>query len=277
MFISKRAKDAYVDKIKQDSGNITYVYDDKHIDKRNKSKATRVANLAKSLTKLQNQIKKDISSDDEKTKLTALAISVIDQTYERVGNTQSARDLKHYGVTTLMKKHLTFSGNKAILNYIGKSGVKQKKEITDAKVVKALKDQVKDLKATDTLFQGEGFTISAKHINKYLKPFNITAKDIRGMHANKEMISELKKVRKGKLPSDEKEKEKKLKEEFEKALEVAADRVGHEPATLKNQYLIPGLKDDYMNDGKINKLASENKIYLSKTAIKRCYLYKLGE
>ena len=266
MIISKRAKDAYVDKIKQESGNITYVYDEKHIDKRNKSKATRVANLSKSLTKLQSQLKKDITSNDQKTRLTALAIDVIDKTYERVGNTQSARDLKHYGVTTLMKKHLTFSGSKAIFNYIGKSGVKQRKEITDGKIVSALKEQVKNLKPTDTIFKGDGFTISAKHINKYLKPFNITAKDIRGMHANEEMIKELKKVRKGKLPSDEKEKEKKLKEEFEKALETAAERVGHEPATLKNQYLVPGLKDDYMKDGKINKLAMESNVYISKRA-----------
>jgi hypothetical protein len=55
----------------------------------------------------------------------------------------------------------------------------------------------------------------------------------------------------GKLPEDKKAREKQLKEEFKKALEETADVVGHEPATLRSQYLVPGLESDYLRDGTI--------------------------
>jgi len=57
-------------------------------------------------------------------------------------------------------------------------------------------------------------------VNAYLKPFDVTAKDIRGLHANREMQDRLRAVRKkgGKLPTDKKEKEKVLKAEFKTAL-----------------------------------------------------------
>jgi hypothetical protein len=74
----------------------------------------------------------------------------------------------------------------------------------------------------------------------------VTAKDIRGFHANDEMKKQLKAVRKGPLPKDHKERKTQLKEEFKKALEATAEAVGHEPSTLRSQYLVPGLEDDFM-------------------------------
>ena len=57
----------------------------------------------------------------------------------------------------------------------------------------------------------------------------------------------------GKLPEDKKEREKKLKAEFKEALEGTAEAVGHEPATLKSQYLVPGLEDEFLKDGTVTE------------------------
>ncbi len=79
------------------------------------------------------------------------------------------------------------------------------------------------------------------------------------MHANVEMQDRLREVRKkgGKLPEDKKKREKQLKDEFKEALETTADAVGHEPATLKSQYLVPGLEDTFLKDGTVvDKLSS---------------------
>lgn len=264
--LSKRA-DKYLEKKKEESGNITYIYSKKHIEGRNKGKMKRLKQLSKSLSKLRSQVKKDLKSDDPETKYTALAVALIDETYERIGNVESARDLKHYGVSSWLKKHITFSGGKAKIKYVGKSGVKQEKEVGNSAVVSALKDALKDKKPNDKVLSGEDYNITGKKVNSYLSSFKISAKDIRGLHANEEMRKALKQVRKGKLPSkdDEKDREKKLKEEFKEALEIAAKRVGHEPATLKNQYLIPTMEPDYMKDGRIGTLAAEQ-FSLSKRA-----------
>ena len=180
----------------------------------------------------------------------ALAVGLIDATFERVGNTTSAED-GHYGVTGWRVKNLTFGKGKATIKYTGKSGVKHEKEITDATLLKALKKAVKGKSPNDEICGG----ITAADVNEYLKPFDITAKDLRGFHANDEMVQRLKELRSkgGKLPEDKKEREEKLKAEFKEALEGAAEAVGHEATTLKSQYLVPGLAENYLKDGTVPK------------------------
>ena len=236
----------------QDGDEVTvYEYSEGQVQHRNREKAKRVEQLRKGIGKLRTQVSKDLGSKDATKRLTALAVALIDETYERVGNDGSAKD-GHFGVTGWTVEHISFSGSKATLKYTGKSGVDQKKTITDAKLVSALKAATKGKDKSETILcEGDDCRITATEVNAYLKDFDITAKDIRGLHANEEMKAELKKVRKGKLPEDKKEREAKLKEEFKQALEAAAAAVGHEASTLKSQYLVPGLEDAFMQDGTI--------------------------
>jgi putative nucleotidyltransferase with HDIG domain len=270
--MSKNAS-KYVEKKKEESGNITYIYSDKHVEERNKKKAKKLDKLSKNINKVRKQITTDLKSDDSKKKYNALAVGLIDDTYERVGNRYSAQDMKHYGVTTWLKKHIKFTGGTAVIKYVGKSGVKQDKKISNKKLIPALKELTQGKKDNEPIFKGDDYYITDNTVNAYLKPFDITAKDIRGFHANEEMRKELKKVRKGSLPKDQKEKEKKLKEEFKKALENTAKIVGHEAGTLKNQYLIPGLEKDYTTRGKI----ASDFFALSKRAIENPYEELLEE
>ena len=263
MIISKRAK--YLEKKEEESGNITYIYSEKDIKARNKKKAKRLEKLNSNIKKLRSQVAKDLKAEEPTLKDIATVVALIDETYERIGNPDSASN-DHHGVTTWKVKHVTFSGNKAKLKYIGKSGVKQEKEVTTPAVVKALKEKVKDKKKNEEIYPD----ITGKLVNLYLKEYKITAKDIRGFHANEEMRKALKENRKGSLPKEQKEKEKKLKEEFKKALETAAQNVGHEPATLKNQYLVPSIQETYLSSGKIAKafLKSSDVIEFPKEKVK---------
>lgn len=231
---------------------VVYEYSERQVANRHREKAKKVEKLRQNLGKLRGQVKKDLSSDDPKTWLSALAVGLMNDTYERVGNDQSAKD-GHFGVTGWQAKHVTVSGGKATFTYVGKSGVKQKKTTTDAGLVKAVKKALEGKSGTDPLFEVDGTTVGASDVNKYLKPHGITAKDIRGLHANREMQSRLKAIRGkgGTLPTDKKKREEKLKAEFQKALEETAAEVGHEAATLRSQYLVPGLEDDFMRDGSV--------------------------
>jgi len=236
-------------KVKTQKGDemVVYEYSDRQIANRNRQKAERLEKLRGSVDKLRAQTRKDLKSKDEKTRAVALAIALMDHTFERVGNDGSAEE-GHFGVTTWQPKHVTFQKGKATIKYVGKSGVDQNKTVDDAALVKALKDACDGKKDTACIVEA-----SASDVNEYLEPFGISAKDIRGFHANTEMKTQLKKFRKGKLPSDKKERETKLKEEFKKALEATAEAVGHEPTTLKGQYLVPGLEDQFLKDGTVTE------------------------
>ena len=248
--IALRVAARYQEKKKLESGNTVYVYSPQQVSRRNNEKADRIEKFKSSLGKLRSKVEKDLKSKDTKTKLTALVVALIDHTYERVGNDDSAEERGHFGVTGWQKQHVSMGSGKATIKYTGKSGVKHEKVVDDSKILPALKaayDSVE--KATGGLFEGVG----SKEVNEYLSSFNITAKDIRGLHANREMQERLRTIRsKGpKLPSDRKGKDEILKKEFKKALEGAAEAVGHEASTLRSQYLVPALEDAYLKDGTV--------------------------
>ena len=229
-----------------------YEYGPRQVAERHKQKAVRLQSLRSQLGKLRGQVKADLKSTDPSTRLTALAVALMDETYERVGNEKSAKD-GHHGVTNWTAGHVSLSPKKAVIKYTGKSGVNQTKEVKGA-ALSALRKAVQGKGPTDkVLCDGNECHILAKDVNKYLKPFGITAKDIRGLHANEEMRSRLQEMRKGgeDLPYSRKEKDKILKAEFKRALEEAAAAVGHEASTLKSQYLVPGLESAYLKDGTI--------------------------
>jgi tRNA nucleotidyltransferase/poly(A) polymerase/DNA topoisomerase IB/2'-5' RNA ligase len=245
---------------------VIYEYGPRQLAQAAKDKAERVEKLRKRLSPLRSKYKSALTAKDARERLTALAVALIDETYERVGNEGSAKE-GHFGVTGWRKKHVTFSGSKAVISYTGKSGVKHKKDVTTPAVVKALRAALKGKKANERVFcEGDDCIVEAKDVNAYLKSFEVTAKDLRGLHANEEMRTRLKEVRKAgpKLPRDRKERDKILKDEFKKALEGAAESVGHSPSMLRSSYLVPTLEESFMKDGtiidKLNKKASSIRV-----------------
>lgn len=257
--LALRVAARYKSKKELDSGTVVYEYGPRQIAKRNQDKADRVEKLRQKMGDLRKKVKSDLKSKDPTTKLTALVVALIDHTYERVGNDDSAEE-GHFGVTGWQKQHLTFGKGSATVKYVGKSGVKHEKKVTDASILSALRqayDSGKGDKAS--LFEHESGQVDAKVVNAYLKDFDITAKDIRGLHANREVQERLQALRsKGpELPQERKARDKILKAEFKKAVEGAAEAVGHEASTLRSQYLVPSLEEAYLKDGSVIKKLNE--------------------
>lgn len=230
-----------------------YEYSDRQVANRHRDKAERLQKLNGSIGKLRTKVRKDMRSEDPETRLTALAVALMDETAERVGNETSAEEAGHFGVTGWQRKHLSFKGGDVTISYTGKSGVKHKKKVSDAGIRKALRDAYEAGESDDaSVLSWEGGSVTAEKVNAYLRPFDITAKDLRGLHANVLMREKLKAVRKGQLPEDKKERTKQLKDEFKKALEETAEEIGHTPSMLRSSYLTPGLEDSFLKDGEVS-------------------------
>ena len=240
----------------KDGDDITvYEYSDRQIANRHREKAERVEHLRQHMSDLRDCVRKDLKAKDTHKRMVALAVSLMDQTCERVGNDESAKD-GHFGVTGWKIQHVTFKGDKATIKYVGKSGVDHTKTVDHGPTVTALKDLVKGRGKDEAIFDTDDAKVTADDVNQYLKKFDVTAKDIRGFRANDEMCKALRDVRaKGPkdLPRDRKERDKILKAEFKEALEQVAETVGHEASTLRSQYLVPGLEDSYVHDGTVLK------------------------
>ena len=230
LILAKRKYDThYVKKFKTDSGGEVRVYDEAHIKARWKKKVKKIKELDSRLPKLRKKYKEDLKSDDPKVSTLAAVVCLIDLTAMRVGNDNSVDEFGTFGATTLKKKHCKINGNKLSFHFPGKKKVDQKLKVNDAGLADAIKTLCKDKKDNDFIFAYDGDKrIRAKVVNRYLADFDITAKDLRGYHANRLMKEELKHTK-----------------DFDEALEEVADHVGHEPKTLMNQYLDPALVKKY--------------------------------
>ena len=245
MLISKRAgvksdKPAYEGKEKSESGNVIYHYGPAHIDKRWKLKKDKLKKLEKELGKVRSTYKADLKSDDERTRAFAAIVGIMDETSMRIGNEASSKE-GTYGATTLKVKHIKMSGGKMKFDFPGKGAIEQHVELSDSTIIKTIKDLMKGKSANDFIFEVDGKKIWDRAVNRYLSPLGISAKDLRGFHANRLMKEMLK------------------KKDFKVALEEVAEIVGHEAATLKNQYLDPELVAKYEGKGEDKKDKDDDK------------------
>ena len=228
------------------------------LTKKEKKKAERAEFLRKGISKVRKKVRSDLKkSVGSKAFCSALAVALIDETYARIGNQKSEDENQHYGITGWQKKHLTFSGGNAKIKYVGKSGVKHEKTVRTKAVVTALKKLADKAESEDTPvlqydYEDRLSRLTSSDVNDYLTDFDITAKDIRGFHANAEMKRKLKELRKenGSLPEDKEDREKQLTKEFEEALKSVSKCLGHEEATLRSHYLVHNFEKTFFEDGK---------------------------
>jgi len=212
---------------------------------RRRKKTVSVRKLAENIRSLRNKVTRDMKSDDEKMRMTALAVALIDKTAERVGNESSAKD-GHYGVTGWCAKHVAIDGDKVTIKYVGKSGVDHEKAFTDKAIAKMLKDAKDRCGSGDKriLSCGDGFEINADKVNRYLRDYGVTAKDLRGFRANSLIVEALKR---SVVSKDRDERKKK----FQDVVSNIAEKVGHQKATLRKHYLLPGIEGQYVSKGTV--------------------------
>ena len=143
-------------------------------------------------------------------------------------------------------KIVDVNGNAIHLNYVGKSGVEHEKTFSDERAAKLLKELL-NRKSQYIFVTADGFRIKPNKVNRYLKDFDAKSKDIRGYNANRYMLMELNRI--GKI-QDEKERPK----VFNAALRKISARIGHGPTTLRKQYLLPEIEEQFYAKGFVTKV-----------------------
>ena len=239
------------------------------ISKRWDKKERNIKNVSSEIQSLRNSITRDLSSNDEKEFLTALVIAIMDETAERVGNESSAENGR-IGVTGLMKKNVTISGNQVTLKYTGKSGVNHTKTFSDSKIANSLKKAINNSPSEYVFTTSDGFKIKADRVNRYLNEFDISAKDIRGYSANKWIIDRLKNI-------DAEETETKRKTQFNKVVSSVSEKIGHGRATLKNHYMFSSIEENFVENGKVSSIDNlKNKEEYKQGGLVKTFTYEIG-
>lgn len=153
---------------------------------RNETKYDRLQHFGEKLPQIRKRIKAGLRKRDmNKEKVLCIALSVLQETWIRVGNSSYEKLYGSYGLTTLRNQHVKINGNTLFFHFKGKKGVEQKITIKHSSLAKLLK-KVREIPGQE-LFQyydenGEHKSLGSGDINDFLKECtdeDFTCKDFR--------------------------------------------------------------------------------------------------
>jgi DNA topoisomerase-1 len=231
------------------SGRKQYIYSPAHRAHQEAAKFDRITNFAAQLPRLRKQVQKDLKRwRFDKRKVAAAAVSLMDQEYFRVGNHSYARSNKTYGLTTLRSKHLTVKGDKAIFDFVGKSGQPHHKVISDQTIARIVK-KLDDIPGYE-LFRyydkkGNLHNLTSADVNEYIKNImgdDYSAKDFRTWGGTLLAAVELaKEARPGTKTA--------RKKAMTNCVKRVAKKLGNTPAIARSSYIDPRIFTTYEGNG----------------------------
>lgn len=169
-----------------DKGRKQYIYHPKWTEYRNAGKFAKMAEFAKALPEIRQRVQKDLRKQGwPRDKVTALVVSLLDESYLRIGNQSYAKENETYGLTTLRRKHMDVNGASVEFHFKAKSGKQQQVKIRKPRLIKLIKE-CSELPGYE-IFKyidedGTKSNLSSQDVNAYLHEISdggFTAKDFR--------------------------------------------------------------------------------------------------
>ncbi|WP_101926366.1 MULTISPECIES: DNA topoisomerase IB [Luteimonas] len=245
-------------------GRKQYRYHPDWSEVRGDGKFDRIVAFATALPRLRRALRRDLKLPGlPRDKVLAIVVSLMAQTFVRVGNDSYTRSNGSFGLTTLRNRHFELArAGRARLKFRGKSGQEQEITLDDARLAK-LVSTVQQLPG-QALFQyldddGERHGIDSGMVNDYLReamggPF--TAKDFRTwggtlMAFRRFAAMPLPEGKQGREPS-----ERALATQEKIVVADVADALGNTVAVCRKAYIDPVLYAAW-RDGRLQRAAGD--------------------
>lgn len=171
------------------AGRLQYRYHPKWQRRSGKSKYRRAAELGSTIHKLRLRLRRTLRhSADDKERLLALAVLLMDKAHLRIGSPDYAAKNGSYGLTTILCRHCTVTEHAVVLEFTGKSAQNWHVEISDPLLVSKLTELLKRPPAEPLLawHSPSGMqTLAPEEVNAFIKSSagqRFRAKDFRTWH-----------------------------------------------------------------------------------------------
>lgn len=219
-----------------------YKYHQSFVEKGKISKYRRLKKFIKKQSTLKKKIKEDMNRPIfDKKQTISYMFSIMIKTNIRVGNKKYCTENGSYGLTTMLKRHLTPD---FVFKFKGKSGINHSLRITDNKIQKFLK-RLKKIPGVELFKYKENDTfkvITSNDMNEYLQETigeDFTCKDFRTLSSNLYFI---KYIRQLEIPVNKTS----IKKNITQSLNKTAEKLGHNRSTSKNSYVSPKIIKKYV-------------------------------
>lgn len=227
-------------------GRIQYIYHPIWIALSKIEKYNRLKLFAKKIPLFMKIINRKIHERinlTNKEYIIALIFRILDKTHSRIGNDCFAEENNTYGLTTLLKKHLTINEDTIGLLFIGKKGIEQQFVFTDKISSNALKELIK-IPGNRLFKTNNQDPVTSNDINNYLKTImggDFTAKDFRTYAAN---VLFLKFILRKDIPSSTTQAKKIVNECYDEV----AEELHHTRSVCRSSYVMPIISEKYIEN-----------------------------
>ncbi|MCI1187637.1 DNA topoisomerase IB [Hymenobacter sp. DH14] len=224
-------------------GRKQYRYHPAWDEMRSLTKFSRLRTFGEKLEPLRQQLKKDLARPAlDHDKVVALVITLMDQSFIRVGNKEYAKnkgDKKaSYGLTTLKDGHVDVHGADVNFSFVGKKGVPHDVTVHDARLARLVR-KCKEIPGQH-LFQyyakdGQRRALESGDVNEYLHRHTglaLSAKDFRTWGGTVKMAECLETVLK-------EEPDLAPEKVIKKAVKEVAGNLGNTPTVCSKYYIHP--------------------------------------
>ena len=230
---------------RDERGRKQYRYHDRWQRASNWSKFHRLESFGQALPALRRQVRRDlIRGRDDRTRVVALAVTLLDRMAIRVGNQEYTDENDSHGLTTLCKEHVRVSGNTVRLRFTGKSGQDRDISLTDVVLSRRVRRLLKlsgDLVFQSRAEDGSLHAVDSEAVNAYLHsvaPAGCTAKTFRTWHGT---VAAFEVLAERCLHLDPSPTKTAVVKSIREAVSAASELLGNTPAVCRSYYVHPGV------------------------------------
>jgi DNA topoisomerase I len=228
------------------AGRRQYLYHDDFRAAQERAKFDRLLHFAASLPALRARTRQHLQLGPyEREWACAIAVTLVNKAWFRVGTERHTRVSRTYGITTLTKRHVTISGNEIAFCFRTKNGKLLKRTVENAALARELRHLVA-LENGARLFRyergGEPVNLTAPVLNDYIAEHlgnGFTAKDFRTWGGT--LLAAVELARHG--PGGDEADAKRI---LAAVMTKVARELGNTPAVARSSYVSPAVVDHYL-------------------------------
>jgi DNA topoisomerase-1 len=230
------------------AGRKQYRYHDRWRAHRDRLKFDSMTSFGRALPALRRRVARDLRGEElTPRRVTACVVRLLDLGFFRIGSEDYAERNESYGLTTMLKRHVSIRGDTLVFDYHAKSGVRRVQEIRDPQV----REIVSALKARrgggTALFahrsDGRWAETQSDDVNAYVKRASggdFTAKDFRTWNATVLAAVALA------VGSQEARSRAARERAVRGAVKTVAAYLGNTPAVCRASYIDPRVIDRFL-------------------------------
>jgi DNA topoisomerase-1 len=222
------------------AGRWLYLYHAAQVARRERNKRRKLLEFLQALPRIRRAVARDLAKPGiPRDKVLAGILRVLSTCFLRPGSEVYASENGSYGIATLRRGHVSVRGDLVRMDFPGKSGKRQQRELRDRRLARLVRELLKHRGEVFKFRADDGSLVDVKrkHINAYIKEVaggSFSAKDFRTWAGTLLAACAL---ARGEWPPEPKERKRRITA----AMREVAHHLGNTPAVCRASYVYPAV------------------------------------